>query len=320
MTKTSFGLILILLFLSCEQQREPSATQLTVALDTTFTTIGDVVLFSVTVEGRRNELIHFPPLQLKEPIEVRGAEETDLVQGRGVVFELVFWDTGSITIPPYAVQILNSDSTIKMQLVSDSLFINVVSVTDADPNYRQKGNQLRPIKGPVPVKIPWSWQRIGLFSALFFTLAGMIWTWSHRIRNLETPVIKKQVLQKEPDLYAREQLELLEKDLNIEGISVNEFYTRLSLITREYIETSLYIRTLSMTTEEIRANQALFPYNNQEFDGLIVVLNKADLVKFAGMKLQRENCITDLENIRTFIEKTAIYWKFAMNGSEPGYD
>ncbi len=297
------------LLFSCQSKKEPVSTAISAYLDTTYTTIGDVVHFSVIVTTPEENQVQFPPLELDGPIEVRTSEKADVSAGMGRVFELVFWDTGSVAIPPYEVHILGPDSTLQEKLISDTLWVNVVSVADTDPDYRKTGGQLRPIKAPVPVSLPWPWKKIGLVAALFFTIIGMFWTWSRRVKEAAGFETNAEVILENPDIHAMDQLDKLKLEFTERGIGMDELYTRLSLLLREYVELSLYIRTLSMTTEEIRAHRNLFPYGDDEFQFLLAILSKADLVKFARQKLPEKEGVADLDACRAFVEKTTVYWK-----------
>ncbi len=311
-------LVLAGLLISCQPEKEPVSTGITAYLDTTYTTIGDVVHFSVVVTAPETNQVQFPPLKLDDPVEVRTSQKSNVSSGTGRVFELVFWDTGAVAIPPYEVRILSPDSTLLEKLASDTLWINVVSVAETDPNFRKTGGELKPIKAPVPVTLPWPWKKISLVAALFFTIIGMFWTWSRRITGSADLENDEEIILENPDIHTLEQLKKLEREFKEHHIGGEELYTRLSLILREYVELSLYIRTLSMTTEEIRDHRDLFPYNDDEFQFLSTILAKADLVKFARQKLPKEDGIADLDATGDFVEKTTIYWKMTEATPESG--
>ena len=60
-------------------------------------------------------------------------------------------------------------------------------------------------------------------------------------------------------------------------IKIKEFYIEISHILREYVENSVYIKSLEMTTEEITRNRDSFPFNKEEIDYIILAHNIGDI-------------------------------------------
>ena len=88
--------------------------------------------------------------------------------------------------------------------------------------------------------------------------------------------------------------------LNKKGFA-KEFYTEISLITKEYIEYSTYIRTLEMTTEEIIQSRDLFQIDDDSFSKWITLLSKADLVKYAKQAIEPSEMDIDKNKAIDFI-------------------
>ena len=100
-----------------------------------------------------------------------------------------------------------------------------------------------------------------------------------KIRNLEVS-----------DLFSQEQ--------------IKEFYFRLSVIFREYLEGRYQISALDRTTSELlsefrRLNFTL-DMNNQVRD----LLDNADLVKFAKVTPEPEEIEGDLNRVKNFVAMT----------------
>ena len=69
----------------------------------------------------------------------------------------------------------------------------------------------------------------------------------------------------------------------------------------ERIERKYYIRTLEMTTDEIKQSRQLFPIADKEFNELITFLNRADNVKYAHKLPVESEMHSDKEKIKSLI-------------------
>ena len=125
-------------------------------------------------------------------------------------------------------------------------------------------------------------------------ITGMAWTWKQRqpvqyskvdYTTMETPVER-----------ASRRL----NELNSSGFS-KEFYTGLSHISREYIETKYFVRALEMTTNEIAENRDLFPLDDEKFETWIRILHSSDMVKYARETSNTDQIKSDLTDVRSII-------------------
>tara|TARA_B100001750_G_scaffold190661_1_gene160858 strand:- start:1030 stop:1890 length:861 start_codon:yes stop_codon:yes gene_type:complete len=283
-----------------------------VELDTTYTTIGNPISYSVKVQSPKDKIIQFPDWILEDPLEVRSSDFAISTPYQIGNYKLVFWDTGRVAIPGLEIQVLYKDSTFAYKMNADTMFMEVVSITEQDPSFRQSGGSIMPIKDPVPVKYPVPWRTIILSMSLVLLLVGIIWIWTKRLKK-EVYFEEKPDYLEQPDAVALQKLDLLDgSGLLAEG-DIKEFYSRLSLIIREYAENSLYIRALEMTTEEIRGYRLFFPYTNIELEEYIQILSSADMVKYAKHRISIEQCSKDLLQSRTLVQDTIKYWKISSN-------
>ena len=97
----------------------------------------------------------------------------------------------------------------------------------------------------------------------------MVILWRKREKFIH-PKIDYQITET-PDDRAKRRLNELDEN----GLT-KDYYTKLSHISREFIETKYFIRTLEMTTYEIEKNRILFPFNDSLFDIWLGFLNEAD--------------------------------------------
>ena len=131
---------------------------------------------------------------------------------------------------------------------------------------------------------------------LIAIVLGIAWVWRkrqlpryHKIdySNIETP-------------YARASRRLGELD---DSGLIKEYYAGLSHISREYIETKYFIRTLEMTTEEIDGARKLFPVKSDHLSEWIEFLYAADQVKYARSIPKAEMMLIHKNKVKSMIEQ-----------------
>ena len=301
--------IAAILLAACSQDYTGTSVQMTVELDTTYTTIGSPISYLITVQLPQDKIVKFPEWELEDPLEIRSSEfSTSGLENIGR-YEIVFWDTGKVVIPGIAITILNMDSSFAYDVTADTMFMEVVSITEQDPSFKQSGGGIMPIKDPVPVRIPLPWQTIILSILLLGILIAIGLIWKKRLKA-DVSYEERPEYLKEPDIIALEKLDNLDQSGLLEKGEIKEFYAQLSLILREYTENSLYIRTLEMTTEEIRENRPAFPYTDDQIASYFKILSGADMAKYAKHIAALDQCSQDIVLSRNIVKETIPYWKF----------
>ena len=301
--------IAAVLLAACSQDYTGTSVQMTVELDTTYTTIGSPISYLITVQLPQDKIVKFPEWELEDPLEIRSSEFlTSGLENIGR-YEIVFWDTGKVVIPGIAITILNMDSSFAYDMTADTMFMEVVSITEQDPSFKQSGGGIMPIKDPVPVRIPLPWQTIILSILLLGILIAIGLIWKKRLKA-DVSYEERPEYLKEPDIIALEKLDNLDQSGLLEKGEIKEFYAQLSLILREYTENSLYIRTLEMTTEEIRQNRPAFPYTDDQIASYFKILSGADMAKYAKHIAALDQCSQDMVLSRNIVKETIPYWKF----------
>ena len=301
--------IAAIILAACSQDYTGTSVQMTVELDTTYTTIGSPISYLITVQLPQDKIVKFPEWELEDPLEIRSSEfSTSGLENIGR-YEIVFWDTGKVVIPGVAITILNMDSSFAYDMTADTMFMEVVSITEQDPSFKQSGGGIMPIKDPVPVRIPLPWQTIILSILLLGILIAIGLIWKKRLKA-DVSYEERPEYLKEPDIIALEKLDNLDQSGLLEKGEIKEFYAQLSLILREYTENSLYIRTLEMTTEEIRQNRPAFPYTDDQIASYFKILSGADMAKYAKHIAALDQCSQDMVLSRNIVKETITYWKF----------
>ena len=272
-----------------------NSLSVTSELDTTSGYIGDIIKWRVKVEGAFNQEYQFPTLdEINEIMTIKGHqllyEDLD-EKPNGIEFELVIWDTGKFQTPDYAINIMNLDGTIDYDFYVDPIEIAIFSILDSE-----KKNEFIEIKGPVPVKNVFPLKQVLLCISLLLSFIGMVWIWGRRqAPNYEK--IDYSILESPTERASRRLSEL------DNSVLTKEYYSTLSHIIREYIETKYFIRTLEMNTEEIEASIDILKINKSYFSELITFLHKSDKVKYAQNIPELEKMIEDKKKIKTLIDK-----------------
>ena len=300
---------IILLFLSaCKTDEKNLNAEILVELDTTFTTIGTPINYRVSVNSPYQRIIQFTDWDVDNLFEVRSfsVKESNFVKiGE---FKLVFWDTGKVSIPGLKINFLNIDSTFDFSLNADSLNLNVISINEREPTLQISSNgDIMPIKDPVPVKFPLQWKNIFRLLALLIIFLCILYIWNKRLKA-NVSFEEKQKFKDKPNIVALAKLEKLNELSLSNKNNIKELYVELSYILREYIENSLFIRTLEMTTEEIKFSNNNFPYNDVEFITLLEILSNSDMAKYARYNASDKELSWDLKKTIDLVNDTTHYW------------
>ncbi len=287
--------------ISCSDEKvESSSVTFDAHLDTTVGYIGDVFHYNIAIRGLDDQTVSLPVLVIPEG-EVKSVnvvEENEHIIGAD--FEIVYWDTGQQIIPSFTLDVMNPDSSIVMSFKSDPMFISILSMVN-DPT-GQGG--LKPVKPPVPVQKPIPWKTIVPISGMLLSLLLLILLWQKRSVNHIEKFEKIDYI--EPDQLALSKIAQLKKS---ELSDIKQTYTELSYILREYVEKSLYIRTLEMTTEEIRSQKNIFPIPDSLYSQWIEVLLRSDMTKYAKHIPDLVTMQNDIDWAPEFVEALLPFWK-----------
>ena len=261
-------------------------------VDTSKASIGDIITWEIKGKGsQQNKKLEFPELNLKgDSISIYSQRlifDDELVIGR--IIEIAFWDTGRFYTPLYYVNVLDPQGNVDQDIEIEKVAIDIVSVLTSLSDVK-----VRPVKGPVAVKVVIPYKEILLIILCLVIVSAIIWVLRKRIKYIY-PKNSYSII-KSPIEIANNRLSALNK----KGFS-KQFYSELSHITREYIEYSTYIRTLEMTTEEIIGNRELFHCDDDSFSQWIGLLSKADLVKYAKQSIEPYEMDIDKDKVINLI-------------------
>ena len=285
--------IFIILFIGCESDNDTASLQIQSDIDTTVARIGDVLNLSIISQNAGERIVVFPDIQETESMEIRNKS---ILNKRNkpyqVSFQIVFWDTGSFTIPEYTVEILKADSTYDISFSIDSIDIKIISMLTG-----AEDTNLRPIKDPVALKKLINWYRWTLATILFLLLLTLYALWRKRIKKEPLEKIEVSEYQSAKDIAT---LRLKELNKLISGDN-KTFYSQSSFIIREFLENKFYVRALEMTTSEISEFESDYELNKDNFINLMNLLNRADLAKFAKFEFTGQDRQDDYQFMLNFI-------------------
>ncbi len=290
--------ITMMFIFSCSTEEIQQNISISTEMDTTMATIGDIIHFSIYTTGAGDLPVIIKKFEKPDAMEVRNQT---LVEGKTFNLEIVFWDTGHFVIPAIDVVFLNSDSTEKLRMKTYEQGITIVS--SSDPTM---AGAMKPVKDPLPVSRPVDLKMVTLFSILFLTLSFMIWL-SIKYRKEKLYGLPETILP-QPDEIAIEKLNALRMKSK-ENLDLKEFYVQISYILREYVEHSLFLKTLEMTTEDIKSLDNILPFSDEEMKAWLALLERSDLIKYAKMMPENNIYNQDLITAEEFIQSTIPYWK-----------
>ena len=263
--------------------------QIISVLDTSIASVGDQIVWSIRLNNiEKNLSLEFPKLEVKSDsvslISQSNILDNNLIVGQS--FKLSFWETGDFLTPFYNVKVTNDINKDEFNFEPERRSVKVLSVLEENSI-----NDMRPLKGPVPVDSVLPMVLFVKIILMLFSISLMIFIWTKR--KSSTYIISSGKNQISHYKFAKNRL--LHLDTN--GFS-KEFYSELSHITRQFVEKSFYIRALEMTTEEINENENIFEMNDDIFSEWVNLLQKADLIKFA----KKSTPISEMED-----DKNAAY-------------
>ena len=253
--------------------------------------IGDIIKWTILVKNYEKRKFNFPiiPDQDKSISIIKHQIIYNNNDPIGIEFELTAWDTGKFTTPNFSFAIMNNNE-VDYSFELDPIEFEIVSILNASNKA-----DFKDIKGPVPVKNVIPFKEIFYVFLLLIFIFAIVSIWRKRIN----PVYEKINYDILEDPYERALRRIKELD---SSVLTKEYYSTLSHILREYIETKYFIRTLEMTTEEIENAIEIFQFEEENFIKIINFLKKSDQVKYARHAPIPEKMIQDKKEIEQIIQ------------------
>ncbi len=260
----------------------------TAIMDTNSILIGEQINFSVSNPISETEVWPTYDEFLAEGIEIikQGKLDTNdnLISQN---FIITVWDSGSYYIPPIAFSANNK---------TEGLLLNVQSVI------LEEGAELKDIKQPMEALIGWSdiWPwllGIILLTLIFFLIKRYI------LSKKEVIKIKKPKVIIPADITALQELTKLDQAQVWQAGNVKEYHSEISEIIRRYTENRFNFIALELATEEI-IRELKSKVNNEQLASITIILQRADLAKFAKSKPEETENKESMQLAKHFVAQT----------------
>lgn len=305
--------LLILLtaaLIGCQKKKAESAAAQTsdpvavnVFVDRPQVRVGDLVKYTISVNAQTNIDVQMP--DFAENLAPMGSllihdwenlPEEKLPGGRIVrkqTYELETYLTGVYEIPPAKVTFAITGHT--NTLYSSALCVEVVSIAKEG-----EMTDIRDIKGVVELLLKEKNRtKIIIVLASLAAVALVLLLCLRKKKEASAPPPVPAHVKAYAALEALLAEGLLEKEL------YKEYFSRLSIVLRTYIEDRFEIRAPELTTEEFLAilrQDPKFTYEQREM--LRSFLMECDMIKFAKGETSLELAKEATKNIKNFIEQT----------------
>lgn len=193
-------------------------------------------------------------------------------------YQITFWDTGSVAIPPLYAFVSFPDSSEASILKTDSSYVYISSVLDTTMTTVIADKPLKEIQFPI--------ERLRLFAFLILSLLILYTFYLIRTRDKEK-ISKRKFFNFNPKSKALKDVEKI--DFNTDA---TEFFVKISEVLRKYFQNNFYIISFEMTSAELKEF-----FKDKDLNHL---LDEIDQVKFAKKnpnKSEKEDILQLLKKV-----------------------
>ena len=260
----------------------------TAVLDTSSILIGEQITFTITNTVSKTEVWPTYKEFLVEGVEIIKKGKLDTTENLiSQNFIITAWDSGTYYIPPISFSV-NSKT--------EGLLLNVQTII------LEEGAELKDIKQPMEAPIGWSdiWPwLVGIIalSLIIFLLKKYVFTKKEKIK-IENPEVIIPAY-----ITALKQLEKLDKAKLWQAGNIKKYYTELSEIIRRYTENRFNFIALELATDEI-ISELKSKVNNEQLASITILLQRADLAKFAKSKPDENENKESMQLAKHFVGQT----------------
>jgi hypothetical protein len=260
----------------------------TAVLDTNSILIGEQINFSISNTIGKTEVWPTYEEFLVEGVEIIQEGKLDTTENLiSQNFIITAWDSGSYYVPPISFS-ANSKT--------EGLLLTVQTVI------LEEGAELKDIKQPMEAPIGWSdiWPwlvGIIVLTLIIFLLKKYVFNKKEKERIEKPEVIIPAYIT------ALQQLTKLDKAQLWQGGSVKEYHTELSEIIRRYTENRFNFIALELATDEI-ISELKSKVNNEQLASITILLQRADLAKFAKSKPDEDENKESMQLAKHFVGQT----------------
>jgi len=260
----------------------------TAIMDTNSILIGEQINFSISNPISETEVWPTYDEFLADGIEIIKQGKLDTNENLiSQNFIITAWDSGSYYIPP-----ISFSETSR----TEGLLLNAQTVK------LEEGAELKDIKQPMEAPIGWSDIWPWLLGIILFTLIVFLLK-KYVFNKKEVIKIKKPKVIIPPDITALQQLTKLDEAQVWQAGNVKEYHSEISEIIRRYTENRFNFIALELATEEI-ISELKSKVNNEQLASITILLNRADLAKFAKSKPEETENKESMQLAKHFVAQT----------------
>ena len=260
----------------------------TAIMDTNSILIGEQINFSISNPISETEVWPTYDEFLADGIEIIKQGKLDTNENLiSQNFIITAWDSGSYYIPP-----ISFSETSR----TEGLLLNAQTVI------LEEGAELKDIKQPMEAPIGWSDIWPWLLGIILFTLIVFLLK-KYVFNKKEVIKIKKPKVIIPPDITALQQLTKLDEAQVWQAGNVKEYHSEISEIIRRYTENRFNFIALELATEEI-ISELKSKVNNEQLASITIILQRADLAKFAKSKPEETENKESMQLAKHFVAQT----------------
>ena len=260
----------------------------TAIMDTNSILIGEQINFSISNPITETEVWPTYDEFLADGIEIIKQGKLDTNENLiSQNFIITAWDSGSYYIPP-----ISFSETSR----TEGLLLNTQTVI------LEEGAELKDIKQPMEAPIGWSDIWPWLLGIILFTLIVFLLK-KYVFNKKEVIKIKKPKVIIPADITALQQLTKLDEAQVWQAGNVKKYHSEISEIIRRYTENRFNFIALELATEEI-ISELKSKVNNEQLASITILLQRADLAKFAKSKPEETENKESMQLAKHFVAQT----------------
>jgi len=260
----------------------------TAIMDTNSILIGEQINFSISNPINETEVWPTYDEFLADGIEIIKQGKLDTNENLiSQNFIITAWDSGSYYIPP-----ISFSETSR----TEGLLLNAQTVI------LEEGAELKDIKQPMEAPIGWSDIWPWLLGIILFTLIVFLLK-KYVFNKKEVIKIKKPKVIIPADITALQQLTKLDEAQVWQAGNVKKYHSEISEIIRRYTENRFDFIALELATEEI-ISELKSKVNNEQLASITILLQRADLAKFAKSKPEETENKESMQLAKHFVAQT----------------
>jgi oxygen tolerance protein BatD len=264
--------------------------------------IGDWITLHIEVSGPKDLAVTWPSFHesLKDFEIVKQGEPKNVTNDQNTTsaVDLVVtkFDEGKYTIPALTIQYKTSKNSGTLQSNPIPIAVTGVKVDTS--------KDIKDIKPPLTLGI--SWREILPYVLGAIGAVLLIWAINYirKKRKKGEKIYQPQLPRRPAHDVALEALRKLEAEKLWQQGRVKEYHSRVSDIIRTYIEQTLSINAMEMTTDLILSASEIKALNQRNKNELQELLGRADLVKFAKFQPLANEHEASMKNAVSFVEST----------------